>query len=102
MGTKTSSPLQTAGLILITFFCIWIGKKLVDRMENSEWRQNLKSDADKVREQVKMEKEQKQAIDRVAAQSRTQTATLGDRMPKELLERLGNAAGASDEASEDD
>lgn len=61
MGTKTSSPLQTAGLILITFFCIWIGKKLVDRMENSEWRQNLKSDADKVREQVKKEKEQKEA-----------------------------------------
>jgi small subunit ribosomal protein S1 len=34
------------------------------------------------------EKEEREAIDRVAAQARTQTATLGDRMPKELLERL--------------
>ncbi|MFQ5699738.1 MAG: 30S ribosomal protein S1 [Myxococcota bacterium] len=34
------------------------------------------------------EKEERKAIDRVAAQARTQTATLGDRMPKELLERL--------------
>jgi small subunit ribosomal protein S1 len=34
------------------------------------------------------EKEEREAINRVAAQARTQTATLGDRMPKELLERL--------------
>ena len=34
------------------------------------------------------EKEEREAIDRVTAQARTQTATLGDRMPKELLERL--------------
>ncbi len=35
------------------------------------------------------DKEEREAIDRVAAQSRTQTATLGDRMPKELLRRMG-------------
>ena len=34
------------------------------------------------------EREEREAIDRVAQQSRTQTATLGDRMPKELLERM--------------
>jgi small subunit ribosomal protein S1 len=35
------------------------------------------------------EREEKEAIERVAAQSRTQTATLGDRMPQELLEKIG-------------
>jgi small subunit ribosomal protein S1 len=34
------------------------------------------------------EREEREAIERVAAQSRSQTATLGDRMPKELLERM--------------
>ena len=35
------------------------------------------------------EREEKEAIERVAAQARTQTATLGDRMPQELLEKIG-------------
>jgi small subunit ribosomal protein S1 len=34
------------------------------------------------------DREEREAIERVAQQSRTQTATLGDRMPAELLERL--------------
>ncbi len=34
------------------------------------------------------EREEREAINRVAEQSRTETATLGDRMPKELLERM--------------
>jgi small subunit ribosomal protein S1 len=34
------------------------------------------------------EREEREAIERVAAQSRSQTATLGDRMPKELLDRM--------------
>jgi small subunit ribosomal protein S1 len=34
------------------------------------------------------EREEREAIERVAAQARTQTATLGDRMPPELLERI--------------
>jgi small subunit ribosomal protein S1 len=42
------------------------------------------------------DKEQKEAIQRVAQQSRSQTATLGDRMPKELLERLGSIGGDED------
>jgi small subunit ribosomal protein S1 len=42
------------------------------------------------------EKEEREAIDRVTAQARTQTATLGDRMPKELLERLNAPEGESD------
>jgi small subunit ribosomal protein S1 len=42
------------------------------------------------------DKEQKEAIQRVAQQSRSQTATLGDRMPKELLERLGSVGGDED------
>jgi small subunit ribosomal protein S1 len=35
------------------------------------------------------EREEREAIERVAAQSRSQTATLGDRMPQELLDRMG-------------
>ena len=35
------------------------------------------------------EREEREALDRNASQSRTQTATLGDRMPRELLERMG-------------
>jgi small subunit ribosomal protein S1 len=42
------------------------------------------------------EKEEREAIDRVAAQARSQTATLGDRMPKELLERLSSPEGEDD------
>jgi small subunit ribosomal protein S1 len=42
------------------------------------------------------EKEEREAIDRVAAQSRTQTATLGDRMPKELLRRMGQQQDQDD------
>ena len=34
------------------------------------------------------EREEKEAIERVAAQSRSQTATLGDRMPQELLDKI--------------
>jgi small subunit ribosomal protein S1 len=34
------------------------------------------------------EREEREAIERVAAQARSQTATLGDRMPQELLERI--------------
>ncbi len=34
------------------------------------------------------DREEREAIERVAQQSRSQTATLGDRMPAELLERL--------------
>jgi small subunit ribosomal protein S1 len=37
------------------------------------------------------DREQREAIERVAAQSRSQTATLGDRMPKELLRRIGQS-----------
>ncbi len=42
------------------------------------------------------DKEEREAIDRVAAQSRTQTATLGDRMPKELLRRMGQQQDQDD------
>jgi small subunit ribosomal protein S1 len=35
------------------------------------------------------EREERAAIERVAAQARTQTATLGDRMPQELLDQIG-------------
>jgi small subunit ribosomal protein S1 len=34
------------------------------------------------------EREEREAIERVAAQARSQTATLGDKMPQELLERI--------------
>jgi small subunit ribosomal protein S1 len=37
------------------------------------------------------EREEREAIERVAAQSRSQTATLGDRMPKELLRRMNQS-----------
>jgi small subunit ribosomal protein S1 len=43
------------------------------------------------------EREEKEAIERVAAQSRTQTATLGDRMPQELLEELLEKIGRDHE-----
>ena len=36
------------------------------------------------------DREAREAIERNAAQARTQTATLGDRMPRELLEQLRN------------
>ena len=39
------------------------------------------------------EREERQAIERVSQQSRTQTATLGDQMPAELLERLRRGGG---------
>jgi small subunit ribosomal protein S1 len=39
------------------------------------------------------EREERQAIERVSQQSRTQTATLGDQMSAELLERLRGGGG---------
>ncbi|MEE8556615.1 MAG: S1 RNA-binding domain-containing protein, partial [Myxococcota bacterium] len=39
------------------------------------------------------EREGREAIERVAAQSRSQTATLGDRMPQELLEQINRERG---------
>jgi small subunit ribosomal protein S1 len=42
------------------------------------------------------DREQREAIERVRQQERTQTATLGDRMPEGLLERLRRDQGSGD------
>ena len=42
------------------------------------------------------DREQRQAIERVQAQARTQTATLADRMPSEMLEKLRGTGDSSD------
>jgi len=43
------------------------------------------------------DREQRQAIERVQAQARTQTATLADRMPEEMLEKLRGGGDSSDD-----
>ncbi len=47
-------------------------------------------------------KEEREAIQRAGAQARTQTATLGDLLPRELLDRVGrDSADASDDGTDE-
>ena len=47
-------------------------------------------------------KEEREAIQRAAAQARTQTATLGDLLPRELLDRVGlDSADKSDDGADE-
>ena len=41
------------------------------------------------------DREEKEAIERVAQQARSQTATLGDLLPKELLDQVGRESDES-------
>ena len=47
------------------------------------------------------ERQEREAIERVTVQARTQTATLGDRMPQELLEKIGRESEEAEETDED-